>query len=166
MVGSHQPRIGDPPVSHPTSPTFTTRFTNLSIGFLCMRRGKCPRSADTPQLPASLQVGNLSREGRICEECISHSVFRSVVHGCYHNSRLADVAVAGMLTDLIFGPSKSTCFSYAQNLRAENLSTRGSSQKRNFIAPGCLAPVLAGEPPPYVGRLSQEKGPRLLPGRN
>lgn len=41
--------------------------------------------------------GLLMREGNICDECITGSVYRSVIHGCYRNSRLATFAVARMI---------------------------------------------------------------------
>ena len=37
------------------------------------------------------------REGHVCEECIEHSLGRSVRHGCYRNSRVQSAAVAWML---------------------------------------------------------------------
>lgn len=41
--------------------------------------------------------GLLMRERNICDECITGSVYRSVIHGCYRNSRLATFAVARMI---------------------------------------------------------------------
>lgn len=38
------------------------------------------------------------RDGHVCEECVEHSLFRSVVHGCYRDSRPASAAVALLLT--------------------------------------------------------------------
>ncbi len=40
---------------------------------------------------------NLSRQGKVCEECIDHNLLRSVWHGCYRNSRLMTASVALML---------------------------------------------------------------------
>jgi glycosyltransferase involved in cell wall biosynthesis len=37
------------------------------------------------------------RDGHVCEECIEHSLGRSVRHGCYRNSRVQSAAVAWML---------------------------------------------------------------------
>jgi len=39
----------------------------------------------------------LYRDGHICEECIDHSLWRSLRYGCYHNSRLATAPVTLML---------------------------------------------------------------------
>jgi glycosyltransferase involved in cell wall biosynthesis len=115
--------------------------------------------------------GNLSREGRICEECISHSVFRSVVHGCYHNSRLASVAVAGMLTVhglLNTWAEQVDLFLVCTEFARRKFVDAGFDQehiriKPNFIAPDPGPSSRRGATALYVGRLSQEKGPRLLP---
>ena len=39
----------------------------------------------------------LWREGRVCEECSTRGLWRSMAHRCYHNSRAATAAVALML---------------------------------------------------------------------
>src|SRR5262249_42859405 len=37
---------------------------------------------------------SLSRNGKVCEECLEHGLWRSVLHGCYRNSRWMTAAVA------------------------------------------------------------------------
>jgi glycosyltransferase involved in cell wall biosynthesis len=39
----------------------------------------------------------LFRDGNICEECLTHSLVRSIQHGCYRGSRIQTMAVALML---------------------------------------------------------------------
>lgn len=39
----------------------------------------------------------LCRDGNICEECLKHSLFRSVQYGCYRGSRIQTMTVALML---------------------------------------------------------------------
>lgn len=39
----------------------------------------------------------LYRDGHVCEECLDHSLWRSLCHGCYRNSRLTTAPVALML---------------------------------------------------------------------
>ncbi|MDB5409350.1 MAG: glycosyltransferase [Rhodospirillales bacterium] len=39
----------------------------------------------------------LHRDGKACEDCVGHSAFRSVLHGCYRASRVGSFAVAGMI---------------------------------------------------------------------
>lgn len=43
-------------------------------------------------------VGTFFRNGRICEECLDHTLWRGIQHGCYRNSRASTAAVALMLT--------------------------------------------------------------------
>jgi len=40
---------------------------------------------------------SLTRDGRICEECVDHSLWRSVRHACYRDSRVQSAAVAWMV---------------------------------------------------------------------
>ena len=42
-------------------------------------------------------AANFFRQDRICEECVEHSLWRGVLHGCYRDSRAATSAVALML---------------------------------------------------------------------
>ena len=41
--------------------------------------------------------GSLMRDGRICEECLHHRVWRGIEYGCYRGSRLQTAAVANMV---------------------------------------------------------------------
>ena len=115
--------------------------------------------------------GNLFREGRICEECVSHSLLRSIVHGCYHDSRLSSAVVAGMLTvhgllntwaeqvDLFL-----VCTEFARRKFVDaGFGEEHIHVKPNFIAPDPGATFRRRTAALYVGRLSQEKGPQLLP---
>lgn len=40
---------------------------------------------------------NFFRNNHLCEECVKHSLWRGVIHGCYHESRVATSVVALML---------------------------------------------------------------------
>ena len=42
-------------------------------------------------------AANFYRHGKVCEECLEHTVWRGVRHGCYRNSRMATATVALML---------------------------------------------------------------------
>ena len=42
-------------------------------------------------------AANFFRDGKVCEECLEHTVWRGVRHGCYRNSRMATATVALML---------------------------------------------------------------------
>ncbi len=115
--------------------------------------------------------GNLFRDGEICEECISHSLLRSIVHGCYHDSRLASAALAGMLTahqllrtwteqvDLFL-----VCTEFARRKFVDaGFDPARIRVKPNFIAPDPGRRIDGGQNALYIGRLSEEKGPQLLP---
>src|SRR5208282_3887214 len=115
--------------------------------------------------------GNLFRDGGICEECISHSLLHSVVHGCYHDSRLASAAVAGMIA--VHGLLRT----WAKQVDLFLVCTESARRKfvkagfdgarirvkPNFIALDPGAHFSGRTTALYIGRLSEEKGPRLLP---
>lgn len=42
-------------------------------------------------------AANFFRDGKVCEECLDHTVWRGVRHGCYRKSRMATATVALML---------------------------------------------------------------------
>jgi glycosyltransferase involved in cell wall biosynthesis len=115
--------------------------------------------------------GNLFRDGGICEECVSHSLIRSILHGCYHDSRLASAAVAGMLA--LHGLLRTwgkhvdlflVCTEFARKKFVDAGFTGARIRvKPNFIVPDPGARFNKGETALYVGRLSEEKGPQLLP---
>jgi glycosyltransferase involved in cell wall biosynthesis len=42
--------------------------------------------------------GYLLRDGKVCESCVGKNPWRGVVHKCYRDSRIASLAVWGMLT--------------------------------------------------------------------
>jgi glycosyltransferase involved in cell wall biosynthesis len=115
--------------------------------------------------------GNLFREGHICEECVSHSLLRSIVHGCYHGSRLASAAVAGMLTVhglLNTWAEQVDLFLVCTDFARRKFIGAGFDEERirvkpNFVASDPGTPWRGGNSALYVGRLSQEKGPQLLP---
>jgi glycosyltransferase involved in cell wall biosynthesis len=115
--------------------------------------------------------GNLFRDGHLCEECVSHSLFRSVAHGCYRQARLETAAVAGMLAvhrllrtwaaqvDLFL-----VCTEFARKKFIDaGLEDARIRVKPNFIDPDSGARRGLGTTALYLGRLSQEKGPQLLP---
>jgi glycosyltransferase involved in cell wall biosynthesis len=39
-------------------------------------------------------ASNFFRDGKVCEECVKHSLWRAVRYGCYHSSRPASAAIA------------------------------------------------------------------------
>jgi glycosyltransferase involved in cell wall biosynthesis len=115
--------------------------------------------------------GNLFRDGHVCEECVSHSLLRSIAHGCYRESRLATAVVAGMLTMhgvLRTWAKQVDLFLVCTEFARRKFISSGFDEARirvkpNFIAPDPGARFSRGTTALYIGRLSEEKGPQLLP---
>jgi glycosyltransferase involved in cell wall biosynthesis len=106
------------------------------------------------------------RDGRICNECVTHGLHRSVLHGCYRNSRWATAAVAGMLAIHSRMPTWShnitsyialTEFARQQFIRG-GLPGEKICVKPNFVAPDTGQGTQSGGYAIFVGRLSPEKG--------
>ena len=116
-------------------------------------------------------TGTLFRDGHVCEECVSHSLLRSVEHGCYRESRIATAVVAGMLKAhrvLATWATQVDLFLVCTEFARKKFVSAGFDGLRvrvkpNFIAvdPGIRSG--GGSTALFVGRLSAEKGPQLLP---
>lgn len=116
-------------------------------------------------------AGNLFRDNHVCQECVSHTLLRSVVHGCYRDSRPASAVAASVLAmhrlfnawsgqiDLFFVCSE---FARAKFIEAGFDASR-LRVKPNFVAAAPEPADDAGSFALYLGRLSEEKGPQLLP---
>jgi glycosyltransferase involved in cell wall biosynthesis len=114
--------------------------------------------------------GSFFREGKVCEECLGHGVWRGVRHGCYQGSSQATAVVAAMLTTHRFLGTWSRLIEY--------FLAPTEFARRKFIAGGLPADKILVkpnfvDPDPgkgngdrsyalFVGRLSPEKGARTL----
>ena len=113
----------------------------------------------------------LMREGAVCEECLDGSPYRSVIHGCYRDSRLATLAVARLVD---YHKKAGTWLT-----KVDRFIALTSFAKEKFIQAGFPAEKIVikpnfypGEVPSdnseerngflFVGRLSEEKGVRTL----
>jgi glycosyltransferase involved in cell wall biosynthesis len=107
----------------------------------------------------------LFRNGKVCEECMQHSLLRSVAYGCYRGSRGATAATALMLK---FHRLRDTwhreisCFvalsEFARNKFIEGgLPAEKIAVKPNFIDPDPGNRTGDGDYALFVGRLSHEK---------
>ncbi len=114
--------------------------------------------------------GLLMREGNICDKCITGSVYTSVLHGCYRNSRLATFAVARMI-DAFW--KKEACFNKVDRFIAltefskkifikAGFPEHKMAVKPNFVKKTKMFDNLERKGALFVGRLSQEKGIRTL----
>lgn len=115
-------------------------------------------------------AATLFRNGQVCEECVEHSLWRGVSHGCYRNSRGATATVALMLA------AHRTIGTWSRNVDCYIALTEFARQKS--VASGlpaakiCVKPNFLAEDPGvrteegryalYVGRLSPEKGLKTL----
>lgn len=110
-------------------------------------------------------AATLFRDGKVCQECMQHSLLRSVEHGCYRNSRSATAATAMMLG---FHRVRQTwnrevsCFvalsEFSRNKFIEGgLPAEKITVKPNFIDPDPGNRTGDGKYAIFVGRLSAEK---------
>lgn len=111
------------------------------------------------------------RDGKVCEECVEHSLWRGVYHGCYRNSRPATASVALMLAlHRRWGTWNKlvTCYIAALSEFARNkfiaagLPAEKIVVKPNFVNPDPGEREQPGEYALFIGRLSPEKGVSTL----
>ena len=112
----------------------------------------------------------LARNGEVCEECIDRGLWRSVLHGCYRDSRLMSAAVALMLQvhrsrgtwdDHVDGYIALSDFARRKFIQG-GLPASKLHVKPNFVAPDPGEREKPGDYALFVGRLSHEKGIRTL----
>lgn len=114
----------------------------------------------------SCPAASFYRDGQVCEECSQHSLFRSIQHGCYRDSRLSTAAVALMLQvhrvkrtwqDSVSGYLALTEF--ARDKFVENgIPPEKIHVKPNFVYPDPGEKLAAGSFALFAGRLTEEKG--------
>ncbi len=115
--------------------------------------------------------GTLFRDGQVCEECLTHSLLRSVFHGCYHDSPVATAAIAGMLSfhgALRTWTEQIDLFLVCTQFTRRKFVAAGFDEARirvkpNFVAQDPGARPSHGDTALFLGRLSAEKGPQLFP---
>jgi glycosyltransferase involved in cell wall biosynthesis len=105
------------------------------------------------------------RDGKVCEECLQGSLWRSVQHACYHNSRSANAAIVAMLS---YHRMRNTwnreisCFIALSEFSKSKLVEGGLPAGKIVVKPNFVHPdpgVCTGERDCalFVGRLSPEK---------
>jgi glycosyltransferase involved in cell wall biosynthesis len=106
------------------------------------------------------------RDGKVCEDCVDHGLFRSVRHGCYRNSRAQTAGVALMLmwhrhmktyAELVDRAVAATEFS-RKKFVAAGFNAKKIVVKPNFMDEDPGARERIGDYAVFAGRLSQEKG--------
>lgn len=110
------------------------------------------------------------RDGKVCEECMEHGVWRGVRYGCYQGSRAATAVVAAMITThRILGTWSRLidCYLVPTQFARSKFIEAGYPPEKLVFKPHFVYPD-PGEGKShrsyalYVGRLSSEKGLRTL----
>jgi glycosyltransferase involved in cell wall biosynthesis len=106
---------------------------------------------------------NFLRDGKICEECAEHSLWRGIQHGCYRDSRAATATVALMMTlqrrrhsfpDIFVAVSEFARDKFIESgIPAEKIVV-----KPNFVYPDPGERSAPGDYALFAGRLTEEKG--------
>ena len=110
------------------------------------------------------------RDGMVCTECADENLLRSVLHGCYRDSRGATAAVALMLAfhrALDTWRKSIARFIALTNFARKEFIAAGFPSDRfvvkpNFVAPDPVERQSAGEYALFVGRLAENKGVGIL----
>jgi glycosyltransferase involved in cell wall biosynthesis len=115
-------------------------------------------------------AGTFLRDGRICEECVEHTLFRGVRHRCYHGSVVQTGTIALMLAAqraLGTWNEKVDCYIARTEFARRKFIEGGLPPEKIVVKPCFVHP----DPGPhfgqqdtvlFVGRLSPEKGLRTL----
>jgi glycosyltransferase involved in cell wall biosynthesis len=106
------------------------------------------------------------RDGHVCEECVTHGLWRGIAHGCYHNSRATTAVVAMMLAvhrqRQTWKRDVDCYIALTKYARAKFLEC-GLPAEKVFVKPNFVHPDPGQRPSSegayalFVGRLSPEK---------
>lgn len=115
-------------------------------------------------------AATLFRDGKLCEDCLTHSLLHSVGHACYRDSYAMSAATALMLKihrvrqTWNRGVAAYIALShFVRNKYAQSDIPRNRVHvKPNFVDPDPGERVRPGDYALYVGRLSPEKGVSTL----
>lgn len=112
--------------------------------------------------------GTLYRNGAVCTDCLGTRTFPAVRHGCYRGSRLATIpmslSVAANRRRWWSGIARFFCISTAQRaiLERGGMPADRLTVKYNFVPDHEVRRTGPGEHLLYLGRVTEEKGVRLL----
>ena len=88
-------------------------------------------------------AANFFRKGRICEECVEHTLWRSVRYGCYRGSRSATATVALMLAthrSLGTWDRDVTCYIALTEFTRSKFIQGGLAAQKIFVKPNFVSP--------------------------
>jgi len=155
-----------PDVAH-----FTNTFPLISpSAYYACRKARVPVVQSIHNYRLICPAATLWRDGAICEECVDHSLLRSVQHACYRQSRPTSAVLAtalavhrrlGTYADRIDRYIALTEFA-RDKLITGGLPERKISVKPNFIEPDPGVRASTGDHALFAGRLTAEKGVHAL----
>jgi glycosyltransferase involved in cell wall biosynthesis len=155
-----------PDVAH-----FTNTFPLISpSGYYACRTARVPIVQSIHNYRLICPAAALWRDGAVCEECIDHSLLRSVKHACYSESRSTSAVLAtalavhrrcGSYEKLVDRYIALTQFA-RDKLIAGGLPGERISIKPNFVEPDPGIREGSGDYALFVGRLTAEKGLHTL----
>jgi glycosyltransferase involved in cell wall biosynthesis len=113
---------------------------------------------------------NLFRDGKVCEECIDHSLLRAIQHKCYRGSASASAVVATMLGfHRMLGTLEKSIDRYIaltefsrEKFIAAGFPGEKISVKPNFLESDPGVRTHCGDYGLYIGRFSPDKGVTTL----
>ncbi len=155
-----------PDVAH-----FTNTFPLISpSAYYACRKERVPVVQSIHNYRLVCPAATLWRDGAICEECVDHSLLRSVRYACYRQSRPATAVLAAMLSfhrwrgtyaDLVDRYIALTEFA-RDKLVAGGIPKERIAVKSNFVEPDPGPRDELGRYALYAGRLTHEKGTHVL----
>ncbi len=157
-------RVFQPAVVHVHN---TFPLLSASVLYAC-RAENVPVVATLHNYRLVCPSGTLFRNGLVCHDCIGRFPLPGVRHGCYRNSVLATIPMAAalvahktawrtMVSAYVFISQWQRDLMAADRLPAERLFV-----KPNFVPSSPSAAVAPRNRVVYAGRLTEEKGVRLL----
>src|SRR5918998_939677 len=112
--------------------------------------------------------GTLFRDGNVCTDCTGRLPLPALRHGCYRGSRLATVPLTvNLVVNRRRWWSDVACFFCASDAQRQILCQAGMPAQRlvvkhNFVVDSGIRRTGPGKHVLYLGRLSEEKGLRVL----
>jgi glycosyltransferase involved in cell wall biosynthesis len=143
---------------------FFPRFSP-SIYYAC-RRENVPVVQTLHNYRLLCAGAELYRDGKVCEECLDHSVLRGIRYGCYQGSKLGTAVVTlmvGVHRSLRTWSNMVDCYIALTEFSRQKMISGGLPADRirvkpNFVLPDPGPKSGAGDYALFVGRLVNSKG--------